>query len=287
LVDRSANYSFIKGSICDYNLVAYLIKEHQIDHVIHFAAQSHVDQSFLEPLKYTRDNVVGTHTLLEAVRLSGRLDEIVFLHISTDEVYGESVESDCKTETHILSPTNPYAATKAAAEMLVNAYKHSFGLKAIITRSNNVYGPNQYPEKLIPKFIQLLKKGKPVTIHGDGSSRRSFIYVGDLVQTFELILQKGKIGEIYNIGSTEEYTVKEIAERLIHLIYPNDSVDKWTVRVPDRPFNDCRYFIDDQKVRGLGYVPMFKDFNKNLRMLIEEDSDKARQKWSVKEVSEL
>jgi len=263
------NYHFIKGNVCDYNLIAYLLKTHQIDLIVHFAAQSHVDNSFLEPLKYSQDNVIGTHTLLEAVRQSAH--HILFVHISTDEVYGESIEGDKKTENHMLSPTNPYAATKAAAEMLVNAYKHSFGLSAIITRSNNVYGPNQYPEKLIPKFIKLLQSGQRCTIHGDGSSLRSFIHVNDLVEAFDLIIHRGTVGEIYNIGSEEEYTVLQIAHRLIGAIYPDQPANRWLTFVPDRPFNDCRYFIDDNKVRALGYCSKM-DLAQSLPALLQEET---------------
>ncbi len=158
-VSNEKNYKFIEGNVNDLNLVKYILKEEKITHIIHFAAQSHVDTSFDNSLQYTLDNVKGTHTLLEAVRQINK--NIVFLHFSTDEVYGESqLDEEAKHEQSILCPTNPYAASKAAAEMYVNAYRHSYGMNTIITRGNNVYGPNQYPEKLIPKFIQLLKSGK-------------------------------------------------------------------------------------------------------------------------------
>jgi dTDP-glucose 4,6-dehydratase/UDP-glucose 4,6-dehydratase len=217
-IRESTQYKFIKGNINDFNLIKYILETEKITHIVHFAAQSHVDNSFENSLQYTFDNVKGTHTLLEAVRQVNK--DILFLHFSTDEVYGESkINEEAKTETSLLSPTNPYAASKAAAEMYVNAYNHSYGLKTIISRGNNVYGPNQYPEKLIPKFIKLLKENKKCTIHGDGSSLRSFIHVYDVSTAVETILNHGIIGEVYNIGSEEENekSVIEVTKILIEL----------------------------------------------------------------------
>ena len=152
-VVNSNMYHFIKGNICDYNLVFYILNTHKIDMIVHFAAQSHVQNSFDESIQFTNDNVLGTHTLLEACRKYGKI--VKFVHVSTDEVYGESFidDPDKKTEQSILCPTNPYAATKAGAELLVQSYYHSFKLPVLISRGNNVFGKNQYPEKVIPKFI--------------------------------------------------------------------------------------------------------------------------------------
>ena len=236
-IRNSNNYILIKGNINDKMLVKNIIENYKINYIIHFAAQSHVDNSFNNSLEYTEDNVKGTHTLLEIIRKTN--PQIVFLHFSTDEVYGESKLNEApKHEMSILCPTNPYAATKAAAEMLVNAYKHSYNLKCIITRCNNVYGPNQYPEKLIPKFINLLRSGKKCTIHGDGSSLRSFIHVDDVCSAVDIILHKGKINEIYNIGSDlkDEKTVLEVAKILIKKILNTDPND-YIKYVSDRPFN--------------------------------------------------
>lgn len=247
------NYKFIEGNINDINLLKYILKEEKITHIIHFAAQSHVDTSFENSLQYTYDNVKGTHTLLEAVRLINK--NIIFLHFSTDEVYGESqLDEVAKDEQSILCPTNPYAASKAAAEMYVNAYRHSYGIKTIITRGNNVYGENQYPEKLIPKFIKLLKMGKKCTIHGDGSSLRSFIHVYDVCTAVDMILHKGIIGEIYNIGSDTELSVLDITKLLVKEICGDDNVENYVEFVEDRPFNDKRYFITTEKLKQLGWV---------------------------------
>ena len=157
-VRDSERYKLIKGNLCSYDLVYHIVNDYKIDYIIHFAAQSHVQNSFEDALQYTKDNIVGTHNLLEVVRKYGKL--IKFIHVSTDEVYGESMiekNENKKTEESILCPTNPYAATKASAELIAQSYYYSFNIPIIITRGNNVYGTNQYPEKIIPKFIKLLK----------------------------------------------------------------------------------------------------------------------------------
>ena len=253
-IRNNSKYTLIKGSCSNFDLVKHILQTHHITHIIHFAAQSHVDNSFEQSLQYTEDNVKGTHVLLEAVRTINK--NIMFLHFSTDEVYGDSEPgTDAKKETHLLCPTNPYSASKAAAEMYVNAYKISYGLKTIITRCNNVYGPNQYPEKLIPKFIQLLQQNKQLTIHGDGSALRNFVHTDDVSKAVEIILEKGEIGEIYNISGNKdsELTVMQVSQILINLIHKDDDVSKWIQFVPDRPFNDTRYFIDGTKLNALGW----------------------------------
>jgi dTDP-glucose 4,6-dehydratase len=262
------NYNFIKGNICDYNLIVKILKNNNITHIIHFAAQSHVDTSFTDSLRYTEDNVKGTHTLLEAVK-NTNLD-IIFLHFSTDEVYGESkLDENAKTELSLLSPTNPYAASKAAAEMYVNSYIHSFNLKGIITRCNNVYGNNQYHEKLIPKFIKLLKENKKCTIHGDGKALRTFIHVDDVSRAIEFILDKGQIGEIYNIGSdiNNEMNVLNLTKLLIFKIKKDYDFEKYIEYVDDRPFNDQRYFITNDKIKNLGWKQEI-DFEDGINLLI-------------------
>jgi dTDP-D-glucose 4,6-dehydratase len=189
-------------------------------------------------------------------------------------VYGESMleENECKkSEESILCPTNPYAASKAAAELIAKSYYHSFQMPIIITRGNNVYGPNQYPEKLIPLFIKQLFENKPVTIQGDGSNVRAFLHVNDVCSALALILEKGVIGEIYNIGSDEhdEYTVLQIAQMLIGKTKgPIDSA-KWITYIKDRPFNDKRYYISNEKVKALGWTIQM-DFNKGIDDLLQK-----------------
>ena len=250
------NYTFIKGNICSEDILNHILKIYNIDYVIHFAAQSHVQNSFSNALQYTKDNIMGTHILLECCHKYGKIKK--FIHVSTDEVYGESmlnINEESKTEQSILCPTNPYAATKAGAELLAQSYNHSFNMPIIITRGNNVYGPNQYPEKLIPRFIKLLKEDKKVTIQGDGSCVRAFLHSDDTSKAFECILEKGEIGEIYNIGCDEgmEYSVLDIAKILIKKIKNTEEYDEWIEYIEDRPFNDKRYYISNQKLKNLGW----------------------------------
>lgn len=252
-VRKLNNYHFVKGNLNSVDLINYILNENDIDTIFHFAAQSHVDNSFSNPLQYTQDNIVGTHNLLECVRSYGKIQK--FIHISTDEVYGEADEH--KTENSILCPTNPYAATKAAAEMLVKSYIFSYKLPIITVRMNNVFGPNQYPEKLIPKFIKLLKEGHQCTVHGNGSTRRIFVHTEDVSRAIELISIKGQLYEIYNIGGLpeNEHSVMEITEILVNKYFPGDSIDKHIIFVRDRDFNDKRYLVNDDKIKLLGWEP--------------------------------
>jgi dTDP-glucose 4,6-dehydratase len=256
---NSKNYVFIKGNINNIELVELIFNTYNIDTIIHFAAQSHVDNSFSNPLQYTKDNIMGTHNLLECIRQYGKIEK--FIHVSTDEVYGESLcpETDIKSEKSKLNPTNPYSATKAAAEMLVNSYVYSYNLPVIITRGNNVYGPRQYPEKLIPKFILNLLNNKKCPIHGKGMTERSFLYIDDVVEAFDIILNKGIIGEIYNIGTDKEYSVMDITKKLINNIKETEinseelQIDNYIEYVDDRKYNDKRYSISFTKLNELGW----------------------------------
>jgi UDP-glucose 4,6-dehydratase len=240
------------GNLKNKDLVVHILNEHEIDTVIHFAAQTHVDNSFGNSLEFTIDNILGTHTLLECCKVYNKIKR--FIHISTDEVYGE-VDIDHKgcTEKSLLNPTNPYAATKAGAEFIVRSYYYSFNMPIIITRGNNVYGPRQYPEKLIPKFINQLINNEKCSIHGKGDTRRNFIYVDDVVKAIEIILQKGIINNIYNIGTNNEYSVSEIANKLIKYLKPNDKFEDWIQYVTDRNFNDYRYAIKSNELYELGW----------------------------------
>jgi len=274
-VRNSSRYHLVKGNLCSYDLISNILNIYQIDTVIHFAAQSHVQNSFEDALQYTHDNVQGTHTLLEACRRYKKITR--FIHISTDEVYGESMlneNEEKKNENSILCPTNPYAATKAAAELIAKSYYHSFKMPIIITRGNNVYGPNQYPEKLIPRFIQQLHQDKKVTIQGDGSNVRAFLHVNDVCSALKLVLEKGEIGEIYNVGSDDhhEYTVLDIAKILIEKIKGTMEYDEWITYIEDRPFNDKRYYISNEKVKQLGWT-IDTDFNNGINELIQKMSN--------------
>lgn len=268
--NNSKRYKEIICKLQNQEMVSHILKEFNIDYVFHFAAQSHVQNSFQDSIQYTFDNILGTHTLLESCRLYGKIK--TFYHVSTDEVYGESkINKETKMEEgkSILCPTNPYAATKAGAELIAQSYYHSFKMPIIITRGNNVYGSNQYPEKLIPKFIKLLKENKPVTIQGDGSCVRSFLHVFDVINAFDCIYKNGKIGEIYNIGgdNSDEYSVFYISKLLIKKIQNTDDFHKWISFIEDRPFNDQRYYISNQKLKDLGWSSLY-NFERGINELI-------------------
>ncbi|MEX0595060.1 MAG: GDP-mannose 4,6-dehydratase, partial [Candidatus Paceibacterota bacterium] len=250
-------------------------------------------------IDFTLNNVLGTHKLLEACRIYGQIKR--FIHISTDEVYGE-IKTGESHEHSILDPTNPYAASKAAAEFIVKSYYHSFKLPIIITRGNNVYGPRQYPEKVIPRFISLLQSGNKCTIQGKGDNIRNFIYVDDTVRAIETILIRGEISQVYNIGGTQEKTVCEIAklliERLIFNLRPdqglsseqglssgqgsdqgqsseqssNQSWQDFIEYIPDRKFNDMRYSVNADKLLSLDWkqeVSFEEGFEKTVQWYLQ------------------
>ena len=264
------NFKFVKGDITSPDLVNYVLHTEKIDTVMHFAAQSHVDNSFGNSFQFTQSNILGTHVLLEAAKNVGKQLRR-FIHVSTDEVYGESTIGSGEewfSESSALRPTNPYAATKAAAELLVGAYMTSFKLPCIITRGNNVFGANQYPEKLIPKFINLLEQGKPCCLHGDGSHRRSFIYVEDVARAFDVILHRGITGDTYNIGTEFEISNLEVTRALLKNFNLTEKEDEWIVFVKDRDFNDRRYHIDNSKLKKLNWKPEV-DFFEGLKRTIK------------------
>ena len=279
---NSSRYLFIKCNLTDLEFLKYVIYENAPTHVIHFAAQSHVDNSFNDSLQFTQDNILGTHTLLEICKqfISDNPNQLhKIIHVSTDEVYGESMIHDeelHKTEQSILCPTNPYAATKAGAELIAQSYYHSFKLPIVISRGNNVYGPNQYKEKLIPKWLDLLNNEQKITIAGSGEQMRSFLHAYDTATAFEILLLKGKIGEIYNIGADEndEYSVNTVAKIMLSNWYNLSerelifSWDEFVDNIPDRPFNDARYFISNYKLKQLGWTIKY-NFNQGIKELIQ------------------
>src|SRR5210317_1300123 len=252
---KSGYATFVKGDICDEDLVGYLIKEHDFDVVFHFAAMSHVDNSFNDPKKFTLNNVYGTHVLLDKFR--ELKPDVEFIHFSTDEVYGESItDAPFSEDTGVLKPTNPYSASKAAAEMIVQSYIDSYKMNIKTIRCNNVYGPNQYPEKLIPKFKKLLRENKKCTIHGTNSAhvKRAFMHVDDVVDAVDTVWKKGEKGEIYNIASDQELTVMDVTKLIIKTIKNTEDYDAWIDYVEDRPFNDRRYHICANKLKSLGWI---------------------------------
>ena len=246
--------TFVKGNVGNKELIEHLIKLYHFDAIFHFAAQSHVDNSFDNALSFTMDNTHATHVLVEACRR--HIPDVEFIHFSTDEVYGESKTDVPFTEDEgVLRPTNPYSASKAAAEMIVRSYIESFGMNIKVIRCNNVYGPNQYPEKLIPKFKRLLKEGEKCTIHGSKSAtvKRAFMHVDDVVDAVDIVWRRGVPGEVYNIASDDELTVMEVTQFIIDTIKGTKNYDEWITYVEDRPFNDQRYYICAKKIKDLGW----------------------------------
>lgn len=253
------NFKFIRGDICSYDLIQYILDSENIDTIMHFAASSCVDNSFGNSFTFTQNNVMGTHVLLEAAKNYGKISKFIF--VSSDEVYDYSNEDGIpRSEEHKLLPCNPYAASKAAAEMMCNAYIKSFNLPIIITRSNNIYGKFQYPEKIIPKFINQLIRGRKLTLHGNGSNLRNYLHVDDVVRAFDIILFKGKIFETYNIASSVEKSNLEVAKQLVILHLGNsesitdEQISSYFQFVEDRCFNDLRYKISSDKIKELGWT---------------------------------
>lgn len=246
-----ANYYFVEGNICDVQRLTTTFNDYNIDTVMHFAAETHVDNSFENSIHFVNTNVIGTINLLELSR-THKIKK--FIHVSTDEVYGEIMFDCTKSTTDMkLDPTNPYSASKASAEYFVNVFSKCYGVPVIITRGNNVFGPCQYPEKIIPKFIKLLFNNEKCTIHGTGENKRNFIYTEDVNTAFELMLFSGSPNTVYNIGSDHEYSVIDIAKKIIKIIKNTDDYDKWIEYVDDRPFNDLRYAIDTTNLNNLGW----------------------------------
>lgn len=260
--------SLKQGDICDFELCTALTQD--VDCIIHMAAESHVDNAFGNSLEFTRSNTLGTHTLLEAARLN---DVPLFVHVSTDEVYGE-IHEGAFDEGSMLNPSNPYSGSKASAEMIVNSYKHSFKSPVIVVRSNNIFGIRQFPEKIIPKFAMQALTGRKMTLHGDGSNRRRYLEAQDFALALVLLVREGGIGEIYNVGSEEEYANIDIA-KMICAHFGLDA-EKNIEFIPDRPFNDSRYSVDFTKIGKMGWRPerKFKEELPTILAWYEENRDR-------------
>tara|TARA_B100001564_G_scaffold298193_1_gene264220 strand:+ start:1610 stop:2599 length:990 start_codon:yes stop_codon:yes gene_type:complete len=258
-----SNYQFIHGDITDRTLVNKLFTKYEFDGIFHLAAESHVDQSIKNPINFSQTNVMGTLTLLETARKAweGSFEGKRFYHISTDEVYGSLAEDGKFTETTSYDPRSPYAASKASSDHFVRAYFHTYGLPVVLSNCSNNYGPDQYPEKLIPLIIQNIVKEKPLPIYGDGKNIRDWLYVEDHVAAIDLIFNKGKVGETYNIGGNNELRNIQIVNQLIAIVdsllgRPEGYSKKLITYVPDRLGHDYRYAIDSSKIeKELGWTP--------------------------------
>jgi dTDP-glucose 4,6-dehydratase len=245
-VAEDPRYRFVQGDICDRDAVAEAMVGH--DAVVHFAAESHVDRSIVDPDTFVRTNCSGTNVLCDVAR---NLDVDRFLHISTDEVYG-SIEEGSFVETDRLGPRSPYSSSKAGSDLIALSYEETYGLPVLVTRSSNNFGPYQFPEKVIPLFVTNLLDGRKVPLYGDGLNIRDWIYVEDNCAGVDLVLRKGEVGEIYNIGGGNETTNRELTERVLALC---DAGEEMIEYVTDRLGHDRRYSIDCTKASALGWAP--------------------------------
>jgi dTDP-glucose 4,6-dehydratase len=251
-VENHPNYTFVKGDINNRELVDYLVKTHEIDVIVNFAAESHVDRSITDPDIFVKTNVLGTQALLDVAK-DNNIKK--YVQISTDEVYGTLGETGYFTEETPLAPNSPYSASKAGGDLLVRAYHETYGLNVNITRCSNNYGPYHFPEKLIPLMITNALEGKELPIYGDGQNIRDWLHVKDHCAAIDLVIHKGRPGEIYNIGGHNERTNNEI----VHLIVEKLGVSKDLIKyVADRPGHDRRYAIDPTKIMTeLGWEPQY------------------------------
>ena len=248
-IENNPNYKFIKDDIRNESVIDGLVKD--ADVVVNFAAESHVDRSIANPKPFLETNILGTYFILEAIRKHDKQ----FIHVSTDEVYGDAQGRSSFNEDSQINPSNPYAATKAAADHLVASYYRTYGINCITTRCTNNFGPFQFPEKLIPKTIIRSIKNLKVPLYGDGTQIRSWIYVDDHVQAIESLISKGKPGQVYNITAYEEITNKTIVEKILDILGKSHDMIEY---VNDRPGHDKRYSIDCSKIEDqIGWTPRY------------------------------
>jgi len=251
-LESNMNYTFVNGDITNYLLLDELVKEHEVNVIVNFAAESHVDRSITNPNVFIKSNVLGTQVLLDVAK-ENKVDK--YLQVSTDEVYGSLGETGYFTEDTPLNPNSPYSASKASADLLVQSYYRTFGMDINITRCSNNYGPYHFPEKLIPLTISNALEGKELPIYGDGKNVRDWLHVKDHCSAIDLVIHNGRAGEVYNVGGHNEKTNNEI----VHLIVEKLGVSKELIKyVQDRPGHDHRYAIDPTKVTSeLGWEPNY------------------------------
>ncbi|MDF2564630.1 MAG: dTDP-glucose 4,6-dehydratase [Massilibacillus sp.] len=262
-VEDHPNYHFVRGNICNRELVDYVIDQYDIDTVVNFAAESHVDRSITEPDLFVKSNVLGTQTLLDVAK-SKNINK--YLQISTDEVYGSLGADGYFTETTPLAPNSPYSASKASADLMVRAYYETFGMNVNITRCSNNYGPYHFPEKLIPLVVTNALEGKELPVYGDGKNIRDWLYVEDHCAAIDLVLHKGKPGEIYNVGGHNEKCNIDIVELIVDTLGKSRDLIK---HVSDRLGHDRRYAIDPTKIETeLGWKPQF-NFDSGIKETIQ------------------
>jgi dTDP-glucose 4,6-dehydratase len=268
-LEKNKRYTFIKGDVCDSKLIDKTVK--QVDAVVNIAAETHVDRSIADPQVFIQNNTLGAFTVLEAIRKHNK--QARFVQVSTDEVYGDILEGSF-TEEHPPKPSNPYSASKASADMFVHAYYRTYSLNASITRCTNNFGPYQFPEKLVPKTTIRALRNLQIPIYGTGKNIRDWLFVQDHCQAIDLVLEKGKPGEIYNISSGNELSNTEIVGKILTLL--GKKADLIT-HVEDRPGHDVRYSLDSSKLRSeLGWKPKYI-FTKALETTVNWYRD--NEKW--------
>jgi len=274
-IEKRPNYTFLRGDILDVAFVKDLFQRENFDAVVHLAAESHVDRSLENPSEFALTNVVGTLNLLHAARESWKgAAEKRFYHISTDEVYGSLGAHGYFTESSPMDPRSPYSASKAGSDHFVSAYYHSFGLPTLISRCSNNYGPNHFPEKLIPLMIHNILKGKPLPVYGKGENVRDWLYVEDHAAAIDVILHKGTPGEVYNIGGNNEWKNIDLVRLLCKVMdrkmqHPEGTAERLITFVKDRPGHDLRYAIDSSRLqRELGWSPAV-DFPSGLALTVD------------------
>lgn len=275
-IDTKPNYFFEKADIVDKKAIADLFSKYEFGGIIHLAAESHVDRSISAPDEFVQTNIIGTVNLLNAIRThwSGSTEGKLFYHISTDEVFGSLGKEGYFTETTAYDPKSPYSASKASSDHMVRAYGHTYNLPVIVSNCSNNYGPNQFPEKLIPLAINNIKNNKPIPVYGKGENIRDWLYVGDHASAIDLIFHKGKQGETYNIGGNNEWKNIDLIKLLCRIMdkklnRSEGASEKLITYVTDRPGHDLRYAIDSSKLQGeLGWSPI-PDFAKGLEMTVE------------------
>jgi dTDP-glucose 4,6-dehydratase len=274
-LESASNYTFVKGDICDADLLTRLFDKYHIDGVIHLAAESHVDRSILNPMSFVQTNVIGTVTLLNAARHAWQNgSKGLFYHVSTDEVYGSLGEDDYFVESTAYDPKSPYSASKASSDHFVRAYGNTFGLPYVVSNCSNNYGPYQFPEKLLPLFISNILEEKSLPVYGKGENIRDWLWVKDHCEAIDLIFHRGKTGDTYNIGGRNEWTNLD----LIHLLCKQmdeklgrtaGTAEKLITYVTDRPGHDMRYAIDASKLENeLGWTPSLT-FEEGLGLTID------------------
>ncbi len=267
---ENENVFLIIDDIVNHNFLN-TFEEYDINYIIHFAAETHVDTSYIDVIKYINNNIIATYKILDSIL---KYKDIPMIYFSTDEVYGESNDQYKYKESDMYNPTNPYAATKASCELIIKSFINSYNMSIMIVRCNNIYGINQYKEKVIPKFIKKALNNETIELDNEGKIIRDFVYIDDLIDALLILINNGNMKEIYNIGYANPISIANLANTIIELT--NSKSDK--IYTKNRPYNDYRYYIDNSKILKLGWKPKYNNINsfkENIKYLIKYDNRKT------------